>query len=219
MAIYTRRPDNSSLEDFVYTLENQVRGYQADPFTDRTRANQTLLLALAFVLTALAKGYVTVDSKIKTEWLEFVARDGSTLMSLLSALCLFYAITYAARAYTDWALAAIDRDNAVAVLHDAEFLHGGGEKPFSESRVALKFERKRRWSEGLSEEEEAQFETARRDHESQQELMASKRHWLRQYLGQARRVTRLRLILEIGFPLAFSSYALYCASIVLLFRP
>ncbi|CAN7778786.1 hypothetical protein LJR290_007972 [Variovorax sp. LjRoot290] len=203
---------------FLEGVEEHLIALQTDFLAEGTRKDQRVLLAIATLLLLLTAGVVSVPQgavSIETPVAKFTADFGGRLILVGVAVCSFFELTFLVRVYSDLTAFGIGRALADAKLKVASdrILKDLGTtklKRFEETREALSLKLRARYYE--QPDSEQLYDEAEAAHNAQILRFLERSNWLKTKLSQVGASRRLRMWMEVLFPLLFGAAAIIFAS-------
>ena len=183
--------------------------------TEETRKTQRILLAIAGLLYLLTLEVVNFSGAIEFAGLKFAVDARQTLQKVGAAVCLYFLVLYVARAYTEWSL--YQSKMAVAQLDLDELAHSLRQHPketeeyFSGSWGNLTTNQGvPRGGSAPTEVERIAKNTEIRESFELRTLVWSRKHaWFTDQLAKHMASRRLRLVVEVAFPIGFAGLSLF----------
>lgn len=201
------------LAAFYREIDDTLAVLQAEFLSEATRKEQRILLALSFLLLLVARGTIQVKAEQTAEifGLKLAISFGGTLVALGGVVCLFFLVTYAIRAYADWASFSIRRARSEALIEvisrKLEYSWNGRQpKPFEETEQALELGASAVFDD--TEVDWEQYNKQRSEYNRNTWGLVKKRAWVQTQVSRVRRTRWLRFTFELLFPIIFGAVAL-----------
>ncbi|WP_312830670.1 hypothetical protein [Pseudomonas rhodesiae] len=205
---------SSCIRPFAKSAELSLQVLNADFFSEGTRKDQRLLLIVAFMVLFVSLGsFVISGVEVKTPGdIKLTVSAPENFLKLGFMVCLFFEVTYFARALSDWTAFSVKKKIAEAELRllilDQETIDGT--ERFGESGDDFPSARRSQT------EPENKFDLveARKKYDRKILIIKTKEKWFESQIFRIKANYLIRALLEVIFPVSFGAYALFSSYVV-----